>query len=119
MFRPLRWLVIATALALPTASFAQLQINQNFVTQGPAPSFGPTSTVQSGDAPPNGNVTGAIQTIITDPTNANRYFVGTPNGGIWETTNGGATWTALTDKQATLSIASLAFDPTDPNHNTH
>jgi autotransporter-associated beta strand protein len=38
-----------------------------------------------------------------------------PWGGIWKTTNGGTTWTPLTDKQATLSISSLAFDPTDPN----
>src|SRR5256885_4256483 len=89
------WLVTAFVLAMPPAAVAQVQVNQNFLGQGPSPSFGPTSTVQSGDAPPNGNVTGAIQTIITDPTNANRYFIGTPNGGIWETTNGGATWTPL------------------------
>jgi hypothetical protein len=36
----------------------------------------------------------------------------------WKTTNGGTTWTPLTDKQATLSIASLAYDPTDVNRNT-
>jgi autotransporter-associated beta strand protein len=38
--------------------------------------------------------------------------------GIWRTTDGGVTWTSLTDKQASLSIASLALDPTDPNRNT-
>jgi hypothetical protein len=118
MFKPLRWLVIATAFALPTASFAQLQVNQNFVTQGPSPSFGPTFTVQSGDAPPNGNVAGAIGPVVADPLDANTLFVGTPAGGIWKTTNGGTTWTPLTDKQASLSIASLAYDPTDPTRNT-
>src|SRR5262245_17563461 len=118
MFGPLRWLVIAAAFALPTAATAQLQINQNFVTQGPAPSFGPFSTVQSGDAPPNGNVAGAVGPVVADPLNANTLFVGTPAGGIWKTTNGGTTWTPLTDKQASLSIASLAYDPTDPNRNT-
>jgi hypothetical protein len=54
MFRPLRWLVIATALALPTAAFAQVQVNQNFVTQGPAPAFGRAGVAGSADAPPNG-----------------------------------------------------------------
>ncbi|MBV8418756.1 MAG: autotransporter domain-containing protein [Hyphomicrobiales bacterium] len=49
---------------------------------------------------------------------ANTLFIGTPGGGIWKTTNGGTTWTPLTDKQATLSISSLAYDPTDPNRNT-
>src|SRR5262252_9008941 len=118
MFGPLRGFVIAAALALPTAATAQLQINQNFVTQGPAPSFGPTFTVQSGDAPPNGNVAGAVGPVVADPVNANTLFVGTPWGGIWKTTNGGTTWTPLTDKQASLSISSLAFDPTDPTRNT-
>src|SRR5262245_47831439 len=118
MFRPLRWLVIAAAFALPTAAAAQLQVNQNFVTQGPAPSFGPTGTVQSGDAPPNGNVVGAIGPVVADPLNANTMFVGTPAGGIWQTTNGGTTWSPLTDKQASLSIASLSLDPTDPTSKT-
>jgi autotransporter-associated beta strand protein len=118
MFRPLRWLVIATAFALPTAAAAQLQVNQNFVTQGPAPSFGPIGTVQSGDAPPSGGVAGAVGPVVADPLNANTLFVGTPAGGIWKTTNGGTTWTPLTDKQASLSIASLSLDPTDPTSRT-
>src|SRR5262245_15057725 len=118
MFRPLRWLVIATAFALPTTSFAQLQINQTFVPQGPSPVFGPTNNVQSGDDPPNGNVVGAVGPVVTDPLDANTLFVGTPWGGIWKTSNGGASWKPLTDKQASLSIASLAFDPTDPTRNT-
>jgi hypothetical protein len=112
-----RSLFLLVTLALTSPVVAQVQVNQTFLPQGPAPSFGPTATVQSGDAPPNGNVTGAIETVIADPSNANGLFVATPNGGIWETTNAGASWTALTDHQATLSIASLAFDPTDPNHN--
>jgi autotransporter-associated beta strand protein len=118
MFGPLRSVVIAAAFALPTAAAAQLQVNQNFVAQGPAPSFGPLRTVQSGDAPPNGNVAGAVGPVVADPLNANTLFVGTPWGGIWKTTNGGTTWTPLTDKQATLSIASLTYDPTDPTRNT-
>jgi hypothetical protein len=118
MFRPLRGFVIAAAFALPTVSFAQVQVNQNFVTQGPAPSFGPFSTVQSGDAPPNGNVAGAVGPVVADPLDANTLFVGTPAGGIWKTTNGGTTWTPLTDKQASLSIASLSLDPADPTSKT-
>src|SRR5882672_9381217 len=113
-----RFLLAWAILGFPAASFSQVQVNQTFVTQGPAPSFGPTNTVQSGDAPPNGNVAGAVGPVVADPVNANRFFVGTPGGGIWSTTDGGATWTPLTDKQASLSIASLAFDPSDPNRNT-
>jgi hypothetical protein len=115
---PLRGFIIAIALALPTVATAQLQVDQNFVTQGPFPSFGPTFTVQSGDAPPNGNVGGAVGPVVADPLDANTLFAGTPAGGIWKTTNGGITWTPLTDKQATLSIASLSIDPTDPTAKT-
>jgi outer membrane autotransporter protein len=118
MFGRLRGFIIATALALPTAATAQLQVNQNFVTQGPFPSFGPTFTVQSGDAPPNGNVAGAVGPVVADPLDANTLFAGTPAGGIWKTTDGGTTWTPLTDKQASLSIASLALDPTDATAKT-
>ena len=120
MFGPLRGFVIAAALLVPSAGVAQLQVNQNFVTQGPAPSFGPLDIVQSGDAPngTNGNVAGAVGPVVADPLDANILFIGTPGGGIWKTTNGGTTWTPLTDKQATLSIASLAFDPTDATRNT-
>jgi hypothetical protein len=117
-FRLLHWLATAVALVLPSAAVSQVQVNQNFVTQGPAPAFGPTGVSRSADAPPDGNVTGAIGPVIADPLNPNRFFIGTVGGGIWTTTNGGANWTPLTDKQATLSISSLTFDPTDPNRNT-
>jgi hypothetical protein len=110
-----RWFVVAAALALPTAAAAQLQLNQNFVTQGPAPSFGLADIIQSRDAPPHGHVAGAVGPVVADPLDANTLFIGTPGGGIWKTTDGGTKWTALTDKQASLSIASLAFDPTDAN----
>jgi outer membrane autotransporter protein len=118
MFRPLRWIVIAASFSLPSAAVAQTQVNQNFLPQGPAPSFGPTNTVQSGDAPPNGNVAGAVGPVVADPVNANTLYIGTPGGGVWRTTDGGATWTPLTEKQASLSIASLALDPTDAGRNT-
>jgi len=117
MFGPWRGVVIATALVLPTAAAAQLQLNQNFVTQGPGPSFGPLGIVQSGDGPngQNGHVAGAVGPVVADPLDANTLFIGTLGGGIWKTTDGGTNWKALTDKQATLSISSLAYDPTDPS----
>jgi hypothetical protein len=115
MFRPGCWLVFAAIIALPSTGFAQVQVNQNFVTQGPAPSFGPTDTVQSGDAPPNGNVAGAVGPIVADPVDPNTFYVGSPAGGVWKTTNGGTTWTPLTDNQSSLSIASLSQDPTNRN----
>ena len=80
MFRPLPGTFIAVALALPTAAAAQVQVNQNFLTQGPAPSFGLTDITQSRDAPPNGHVAGAVGPVIADPVDANTLFIGTPGG---------------------------------------
>jgi autotransporter-associated beta strand protein len=92
---------------------------QTFISEGPGPRIGQIQNVQSGDAPPNGTGAGAVQAILPDPAlGANTYFVGSPNGGVWITTNGGTTWTPLTDKQSSLSIASLALDPTDPTGKT-
>ena len=45
-------------------------------------------------------------------------FAGSVNGGIFLTTSGGTTWTPLTDRQASLSIASLGLDPADPTGRT-
>ncbi len=42
----------------------------------------------------------------------NTFFAASPNGGIFVTSDGGTTWKALTDNQASLSIASMALDPT-------
>ena len=116
----LRGFVIAATLLVPAGSVAQVQVNQTFVAQGPGPSSGPLFTVQSGDLNgTNGTVSGAVEAVLLDPAlGSNTMFIGSPNGGIWSTTNGGAAWTPLTDNQASLSIASLAIDPTDPSGRT-
>ncbi len=97
------------ALLLPgCAAFAQVQINQNFIPQGPAP-----------DNPQGTTNSGAVQAILPDPSlGSGTVFIGSTNGGIWGTTNGGSSWTQLTDNQASLAIASLALDPTDPSGKT-
>ncbi|SKA27263.1 autotransporter-associated beta strand repeat-containing protein [Enhydrobacter aerosaccus] len=111
-----RW-GVAAALVAGSSGVA---LGQNFVSQGPAPSVGPSLTVQSEDLAPTGDprtstgtVAGAIQAIAVDSVNAGTMYIGAVNGGVWKTQNGGASWTPLTDKQLSLSIATLAMDPTD------
>src|SRR3984893_6813158 len=104
-------LVVAALLLLPSAGLAQVQVNQTFVPQGPAPNSGSVPTVFSNS--------GAVQAILSDPVlGTNTMFLGSTNGGIWRTTNGCPSWTPLTDNQASLSIASLTLDPTDPSGKT-
>ena len=105
------------ALLQPLFLAPQVQA-QSFVPQGPNASSGNLFTVQSGDLPPNGTVAGALGAVVASPTDAKTLYVSSPNGGIWKTTNGGASWAALTSTQASLSVASLALDPTDRSGQT-
>jgi autotransporter-associated beta strand protein len=94
---------------------APVALAQTFVSQGPSPISGTLDDVQSGDLNngTRGTVTGAIQAVLPDPVNPNVIYIGATNGGVWKTSNGGQSWTPLTDKQVSLSVGGLAFDPTD------
>jgi photosystem II stability/assembly factor-like uncharacterized protein len=63
-----------------------------------------------------GTNSGRITAIAVDPTNNQIVYAGAAQGGIWKTTNGGSTWTPLTDAQASLAVGSIAIDP--QNHLT-
>jgi autotransporter-associated beta strand protein len=96
--------------ALPAAA-QQPPFIQPFHAEGPAPTFGAAADAGSRDvAPDNGTTSGAIQAVLPDPANANTIFIGATNGGVWVTHDAGASWTPLTDDQASLSISSLAYD---------
>jgi len=79
--------------------------------QGPSPIVGSLGVTGIADRP----VVGAIQTVLGHPAQAGTIYVGTVNGGVWKTTNGGVNWTPLTDHEASLSIGALAFDVSDPD----
>ncbi|WP_170921112.1 autotransporter domain-containing protein [Enhydrobacter aerosaccus] len=103
--------IALTATLLATSATAQTLLPGNFLSVGPAPTFGDANIAQSRDAPPsNGSLSGAVQAILTNPTNANSIIVGATNGGIWTTQNGGQTWNTTTSSLPSLSIASLAYN---------
>src|SRR5580704_3969550 len=43
------------------------------------------------------------------------YYFGSVAGGVWKTTNGGSTWTPMTDKTGIMSVGAIAVAPSDPN----
>jgi hypothetical protein len=73
--------------------------------------IGPHSAPQG----PNGIVSGIVTAIAVDTTDTtgNTVFAGSADGGVWKTTNGGATWTPLADNQATLAIGAIAIAPSN------
>ncbi len=60
------------------------------------------------------NIGGRITDIIADPANPDIAYVAAASGGVWKTTDAGASWAALFDDAGSLSIGALAMDPTDP-----
>jgi hypothetical protein len=58
---------------------------------------------------------GRIRSIVPHPSDANTLYVAVSGGGVWRTTNGGASWTPLTEALGTLSIGSLEMDPSNPS----
>lgn len=96
-------------------------INPNApVTPLPASILAPWTPL--GPAPiPNGQTTGVSQAvsgrvtaIVVHPTNENIVYVGTAQGGVYRSLNGGTSWTPLMDTALSLAIGSIALDPLDP-----
>lgn len=55
-----------------------------------------------------GNVGGRINTIWVDPTNAQHLTVGAAGGGLWQSLDGGQSWTAIADFPGTLAVGAFA-----------
>jgi len=64
-----------------------------------------------------GNVAGRSRAILVDSRDAsnNTWFMGTAGGGIWKTTDGGATWEDKSGDMAHLGITSIAQAASNPN----
>ncbi len=63
-------------------------------------------------------VSGRTTAIAIDPADPDTAYVGTAQGGLYQTRNGGLTWTALMDNALSLAIGSVELDPTDATGNT-
>jgi hypothetical protein len=59
-------------------------------------------------------VSGRVTAIAVDPTDSNTVYLGTAQGGVWRTTDGGTNWTPLLDSGLTLAVGSLAVAPSSP-----
>src|SRR5580704_8979078 len=77
---------------LSTATLAGLRVR----------SIGPATT--------SGRVVG----FAVHPENASHYYVAVASGGVWKTTNAGATWTPLFDGEGSYSIGCVTLDAKNP-----
>ncbi|MEO6189945.1 MAG: hypothetical protein ABIO44_05810, partial [Saprospiraceae bacterium] len=83
----------------------------------PSDYFGPSNWVFRGPSNSDGGYEGLgrINCIAFHPTNANTYWVGSPGGGIWKTTDNGKTWTTNYDKMPVLGVSNIVIDPKNAN----
>ncbi|MDM7913784.1 MAG: T9SS type A sorting domain-containing protein [Candidatus Eisenbacteria bacterium] len=60
------------------------------------------------------NIAGRCQPIAFDPLDHDRILVGSASGGLWESTNAGASWEPVDDALPTLAVGAILFDETNP-----
>jgi len=104
----LRIAVVATAFwgVLAVAAFA-----------GPADQPNPTDKLKNLEFREIGPATmgGRIDDFAVVEGNPNIVFVGVASGGVWKTTNNGATWEPVFDKEGVSTIGGIAIAPSDPS----
>ena len=88
-----------------SAKISNTLTSANWIFAGPA-------TYAFGAA---GGGIGRVNCIAFHPTLPNTFWVGTPDGGLWKTTDGGASWTTTTDNLPVLGISDIAVDYSNPN----
>jgi hypothetical protein len=115
--RAIRQMQVQEAFQAETAK--QLQLN------GRSGAFGPNvltaAWIPIGPAPlPNAFVpgqawTGRVTAVVVDPTNSAKVYLGTAQGGVWRSLDGGTSWTSVFDNALTQAIGSLALAPSNPS----
>ncbi|MCP4712406.1 MAG: hypothetical protein GY869_27605, partial [Planctomycetes bacterium] len=95
---------------------ARQYLNQVVELQALAPPVGGVYWQQIGPAPINvtnlsGPWSGRIRSIAVQSPSV--IYIGAASGGVWKTTNAGASWTPLTDDQPSLAMGSVAIDSTN------
>lgn len=58
---------------------------------------------------------GRTNSIAIDPRDPDVLYLGAALGGVWKSTDGGASWTPLTDDQPSLASGAIALAPSNPD----
>ncbi len=77
----------------------------------PAPPAAAPQWVSAGPT----NIGGRCTSLACHPTNPDIVWIGSAGGGVWKSTDGGASWTALWHSQDSLNVGALAVDAKNPD----
>ncbi len=111
LFRPVHFLLVSgSTIALLVAARAAESTPSAVAPVVDQKLFGGMKWRQVG--PFRGGRALAVEGVPGEP---NTYYFGGVAGGVWKTTDGGANWTPLFDKEANSSIGAIAVAPSDHN----
>jgi len=77
-------------------------VSGNWINMGPA--------VIPAPGPAGYEGLGRLNCVAWHPTDPNKIYVGAPSGGMWQTSDGGLTWTTYTDTMPTLGVSAIVVD---------
>lgn len=72
-------------------------------------------TLPNGIVNNSGPTSGRVTAIVVDPVNVNKVYLGTAQGGVWRSLDGGTTWVSIFDNAQTQAIGALALAPSNPS----
>lgn len=67
--------------------------------------IGPSTSI------PSGGGAGRVNFVRFDPASTSTIWIGSPDGGLWKSTNSGASWATTTDNLPLLGCSDLAINP--------
>jgi len=62
-----------------------------------------------------GNIGGRVSSLLIRPDDPKIMYAGAVAGGVFKTTDGGASWTPTADQLPNIAVSAMAMDPKDPN----
>ncbi len=60
-------------------------------------------------------ISGRVAGIAVDPSNPAHILIASAGGGVWESSDTGASWAPRTDSMPSLSMGAIAFAPSNPS----
>jgi hypothetical protein len=92
-----RWPLFAALLLVFAAVSSSAQVAGTFTFLGPT------------------GMGAKVRTIVFHPTDPNIGWFGAVGGGVYKTTDGGASWFAVGDGMSNMAVTTLVVDPVNPN----
>lgn len=108
---PIGSLFVATLVCFCSAGFARPQDTPSAQADADTEVFHNLHFRNLGPAIAGGRVT----SVVGVPGDPNIYYAGGAAGGVFKSVNGGITWKAVFEHEATASIGSIALAPSNPN----